>query len=232
MSERFFLAAEPEGDRAVLTGDEARHVSRVLRARAGDAVVVFAGTAAEWPARIVRIGRDEVDLELGAVRHDPPRTGPRRTLAVALPKGERQKWLVEKLTELGVDRLVPLVTLRGVAEATESARTRLGRTVVEACKQCGRNTLLEIAAPLRMADLLAAAGPGSRTVVADPGAPPLAAVMVAGTATEIVGLVGPEGGFAPEELAAAVAAGAARASLAAHVLRVETAAVALAARLA
>jgi 16S rRNA (uracil1498-N3)-methyltransferase len=231
MSERFFLAAAPEGGRAVLTGDEARHVSRVLRAREGDIVVVFAGTAVEWPARIERIGRDEVELEVGEPTHDPPRGGPRLTLAVALPKGDRQKWLVEKLTELGVDRLVPLVTRRGVAEATESARARLGRTVVEACKQCGRNTLLEIAAPMQVADLLAAAGPGCRALVADPEAPPLERAIAAG-AVEIVGLVGPEGGFAPEELAAATAAGAIRAGLGPHVLRVETAAIALAARLA
>lgn len=231
MSERFFLAAPPEGGRAVLTGDEARHLSRVLRAREGDAIVVFAGTAVAWPARIVRIGRDEVELEVGEPRHDPPRGGPRLTLAVALPKGDRQKWLVEKLTELGVDRLVPLVTLRGVAEATQSARARLGRTGVEACKQCGRNTLLEITAPVRVADLLAAAAAGSRAVVADPEAPPLERSIMAGV-TEIVGLVGPEGGFTPEELAATAAAGALRAGLGPHVLRVETAAVALAARLA
>jgi 16S rRNA (uracil1498-N3)-methyltransferase len=231
MSERFFLAAAPAGDRAVLTGDEARHLSRVLRAKPGDEVVVFAGTAAEWPARIVRIGRDAVELALGDARPDPPRAKPRHTLAVALPKGERQKWLVEKLTELGVDRLVPLVTDRGVAEATPAAMARLERGVIEACKQCGRNSLMRIDRPLAVAGLLATLTAGDAAVVADPHAPPLDTAAI-GTAREIVGLVGPEGGFTPEELAAAAAAGAVRAGLGPHVLRVETAAIALAARLA
>jgi 16S rRNA (uracil1498-N3)-methyltransferase len=231
MSERFFLAAAPVGNRAVLTGDEARHLSRVLRGQPGDEVVVFAGTGVEWPARIVRIARDEVELELADPTTDPVRPGPRRTLAVALPKGERQKWLVEKLTELGVDRLVPLVTTRGVAEATEAARGRLERGVIEACKQCGRNRLMEIAAPHTIAELLAAEA-AAQAILADPHAPPLDAAAVRDPGREIVGLVGPEGGFTGDEIAAAERAGAIRAGLGPHILRVETAAIALAARLA
>ncbi len=69
------------------------------------------------------------------------------TLAVALPKGERQKWLVEKLTELGAARLVPLITERGVAQPVEAAMVRLRRAVIEASKQCERNRLMEIAPP-------------------------------------------------------------------------------------
>jgi 16S rRNA (uracil1498-N3)-methyltransferase len=232
MSERFFLAAPPSGDRAVLAGDEARHLSRVLRGQPGDEVVVFAGTGVEWPARIVRVARDEVELTLGAPRPEPPRARPRITLAVALPKGERQKWLVEKLTELGVDRLVPLVTTRGVAEATAAARGRLERGVIEACKQCGRNRLMEIGAPQTIAAVLSeVAAAGGRAVLADPSAPPLDAVALAAVGREIVGLVGPEGGFTNDEIAAAEREGAVRAGLGSHVLRVETAAIALAARL-
>ncbi|MFN7812497.1 MAG: RsmE family RNA methyltransferase [Planctomycetia bacterium] len=230
MSERFLLAAPPREGRAELRGDEARHLARVLRASVGDEVRLFCGDGVEWPARIVRIGRDAIDLETGPAISDPPRSGPTRTIAVALPKGERQKWLVEKLTELGVDRLVPLETVRGVAEATAAARARLERSVIEACKQCGRNRLLEIAAPRSVATLVAGAAPGIRIVVADPRGGPLAAALVAAD-PEVIGLVGPEGGFTDEELAAADSAGAVRASLGPHVLRVETAAVALAARL-
>jgi len=231
MSERFFLAAAPAGARAVLTGDEARHLSRVLRGQPGDEIVVFAGTGVEWPARIVRVARDEVEVELADPRSDPARPGPRLTLAVALPKGERQKWLVEKLTELGVDRLVPLDTTRGVAEATAAARGRLDRGVIEACKQCGRNQLMEIAAPRTIADLLTAEA-NCLAIVADPHAAPLDAAAVRAAGREIVGLVGPEGGFTVDEIAAAERAGAIRARLGPHILRVETAAIALAARLA
>ena len=230
MSERFFLPTPPSAGRAVLTGDEARHLARVLRAAVGDEVTLFDGQGRSWHARVAAIGRDRVDLETGEP-HVEVRRGAAVTLAVALPKGERQKWLVEKLTELGVARLVPLETERGVAEATAAAVARLERGVIEAAKQCGRDTLMAIGAPVSVAALVAATPPGVVGLLADPRAAPFDAAAWSGTA-DVVGLVGPEGGFSPAEVAAADAAGWRRVSLAAHVLRIETAAVALAARLA
>lgn len=232
MGERFFLETPPRDGRALLSGDEARHLTRVLRAAIRDEVVLFSGSGTQWPARILRIGRDEVELETGAGHVDPPRAGPALTLAVALPKGERQKWLVEKLTELGVARLVPLRTERGVAEATPAAVERLGRGVIEACKQCGRNTLMEIGVPATVAEVLAGLGAGRRGLLADPTGQPLEPVAIGAGADEILALVGPEGGFTAAEVAAAQRAGAVRVSLGRHILRVETAALALAARLA
>jgi len=232
MSERFFLSAAPRDGTAVLAGDEARHLARVLRARVGDMVTLFDGRGRTWQARVERIARDTVELAAGAPVDAPPPAGPRLTLAVALPKGERQKWLVEKLTELGVSGLVPLETARGVAEATAAATARLERQVIEACKQCGRDTLMEIAPGRPLAALLADAAPtGARVVIAHPLAAPLDAAAVQAGATEVIALVGPEGGFTDDELAAAERAGAIRAALGPHILRVETAAIALAARL-
>jgi 16S rRNA (uracil1498-N3)-methyltransferase len=230
MSERFFLATPPVDGRAELVGDEARHLARVLRASVGDAVAVFDGRGSEWPARVTSIGRDRVGLDVG-----PPLAGAAPplplTLAVALPKGDRQKWLVEKLTELGCARLVPLVTTRGVAEATPAAIERLGRAAIEACKQCGRTTLLEIAPPVTLAAVLAARDTTTLALVADPAGEPFGPLL-AGHAGAVLALVGPEGGFTPEELTAAEAAGCRRASLAPHILRVETAAIAVAAGMA
>jgi 16S rRNA (uracil1498-N3)-methyltransferase len=228
MSERFFLDAAPRGGRALLAGDEARHLARVLRAAIGDEVRVFDGTGCEWVARVAALGRDEVALDVVGELPAAPAANRPVTLAVALPKGERQKWLVEKLTELGVARLVPLVTERGVAEATPAALDRLRRGVVEACKQCGRNRLMEIGEPATIAEACAATPPGGRVILCDPGGPPLAA-REPGPAAAVLGLVGPEGGFTAVEVAAAELAGAVRASLGPHVLRVETAAIALAA---
>lgn len=230
MSERFFLAVPPAGGRAVLEGDEARHCSRVLRAKVGDAVRVFDGRGGEWQARIAAIARDAVALEIGEPLPSVAPPAVRLTLAVALPKGERQKWLVEKLTELGTDRLVPLTTARGVAEATDSARTRLERGVIEACKQCGRNVLMEITTPTTLAEL-ATRHPTATLLIAHPGAAPLrdqAIAMPGEVIQEIVAAVGPEGGFAPEELDLARAAGFRPVSLGPHVLRIETAAILLA----
>jgi 16S rRNA (uracil1498-N3)-methyltransferase len=227
MSERFFLAEPPSHGRGRLVGDEARHLVRVMRCRVGDEVVAFDGRGTSWRARVASIGRDEAVLDLGAAVVEAATRDAPLTLAVALPKGDRQKWLVEKLTELGVPRLVPLVTTRGVAEATPAAVERLGRSVIEACKQCGRDTLMAIVEPRTVAEVVAEHRAMGGIVVADRGGAPLA-----GFDRPVVALVGPEGGFTAEELAAVEAAGGRRVSLGPHVLRIETAAIALAARLA
>jgi len=230
MSERFFLAEPPSAGRGRLVGDEARHLIRVMRCRVGDEVVVFDGRGTSWRARVASIGRDEAVLELGAAAEEPVAQAAPVTLAVALPKGARQKWLVEKLTELGVARLVPLVTTRGVAEATPAAVERLGRGVIEACKQCGRDTLMAIAEPRTVAEVVGDHREEGRIVVADRAGEPWSAAVTHDR--PVVVLVGPEGGFTAEELAAVDAAGGRRVSLGPNVLRIETAAIALAARLA
>ncbi len=230
MSERFFLSMPPRDGRAVLVGDEARHLARVMRCTVGDEVVVFDGSGTAWRARVASIGRDEVMLDMGEAVTASRLTRVPLTLAVALPKGERQKWLVEKLTELGVERLVPLATVRGVAEATPAAVERLSRGVVEACKQCGRDGLMQIGRPKSVAEVVGGTGGGAVLLVADRDGAPLEEVATG--ASQVVALVGPEGGFTEEELATIEAAGGRRVSLGPHVLRVETAAIALAARLA
>lgn len=230
MSERFFLSMPPRDGRAVLVGDEARHLARVMRCTVGDEVVVFDGSGTAWRARVASIGRDEVMLDMGEAVTASRLTRVPLTLAVALPKGERQKWLVEKLTELGVERLVPLATVRGVAEATPAAVERLSRGVVEACKQCGRDGLMQIGGPKSIAEVVGGTGGGAVLLVADRDGAPLEEVTTG--ASLVVALVGPEGGFTEEELATIEAAGGRRVSLGPHVLRVETAAIALAARLA
>jgi 16S rRNA (uracil1498-N3)-methyltransferase len=119
-----------------------------------------------------------------------------------------------------------------VAEPTPAAVERLRRGVIEACKQCGRRTLMEIGMPRSIGELVSDRHPGSWIVVADPGAPPLAAGAASARGVAVIALVGPEGGFTPEEFAALDAAGIERVGLGPHVLRVETAAIAVAARLA
>jgi 16S rRNA U1498 N3-methylase RsmE len=172
----------PRDGRAVLVGDEARHLARVMRCTVGDEVVVFDGSGTSWRARVASIGRDEVGLDLGEAVTGPRPARVPLTLAVALPKGERQKWLVEKLTELGVERLVPLSTTRGVAEATPAAVERLSRGVIEACKQCGRDALMQIGGPKGVAEVVGDAGSGTVLLVADRDGVPLEEIATAGIA--------------------------------------------------
>ena len=228
MSERFYLESPPVDGRAVLLAEEARHLARVLRARAGEEVTLFDGRGGSWLGCIERIDRDTVTLAVGP-RRESARPPPRLTIAAALPKGERQKWMVEKLTELGCGRLLPLATARSVAEGTSAAVVRLRRSVIEACKQCGRDRLMAIDDGRGLAALIATERPaGGVAVVADPvGMESLAAILP--PAGEVLAVIGPEGGLDDAERAALDAAGFRRVSLGPHVLRIETAAVAVAA---
>src|SRR4051794_15111226 len=228
MAERFFVDTPIAGARALLAGDEARHVAAVMRAKPGDELTLFDGSGAEFKARIESIGKHNVELAI-VERREISRDLPFwLTLAVALPKGERQKWLVEKATELGVTRIVPLITERGVAQPVPSALDRLRRTVIEASKQCGRNRLLEIAEPASASDLFRETTPDVARLIADVSGQPMSAAN-ASRQQSIYAAIGPEGGFAPSELAAAEVMGWQLVSLGNRILRVETAALAIAA---
>jgi 16S rRNA (uracil1498-N3)-methyltransferase len=233
MSERFFVDAAVTTDHATLRGAEAHHLLHVMRAKIGDEVQLFDGSGSEFAARVEKLGRSQVELRV-LNREMIDRESPIEfTLAVALPKGDRQNWLVEKAVELGATLLVPLNTQRSVAAASASALERLRRTVIEASKQCGRNRLLEIRSPQSWTDFVQShhsSLPALRLVAHLSGAP-LASVWTSANAKEnqsVIAAVGPEGGFTEGELSAATAAGWIQVCLGPRTLRVETAAVALA----
>ena len=115
----------------------------------------------EFQSRIESISKTRVEvsiLERSAIDRESP---VELTLAVALPKGDRQRWLIEKIVELGVANLVPLITERGVAQPSESAVARLQRTATEAAKQCGRNRLLTIEPPRRWEEFASSIDPSA-----------------------------------------------------------------------
>ncbi len=155
MSDRYFVESPITSDRAVLSGAEAHHLLHVMRADPGTQVTLFDGSGWEFQSEVRRAGRAEVELAILARQEVDREAACHLTLGVALPKGDRQKWLVEKATELGVARLVPLETERSVAQPSESTLQRLRRAVIEASKQCGRNRLMEVAAPRAWEDFLA-----------------------------------------------------------------------------
>ena len=237
MSHRFFVETPIAGSTARLVDAEAQHLSRVMRASVGDEVTLFDGSGAEFIGRVQKLEKAGVLLEV-IQRQEISRELPfDLTLAVALPKGDRQKWLVEKATELGVTRLVPLITQRGVAQPVEQALERLARQSIEAAKQCGRNWLLQVAEPRAAEEYFAAekiASPNSSTWIAHPGGVFPAtlgwtsAASGAGRAALTIA-IGPEGGFTDEEVASALAANWQKVSLGERILRIETAALALAA---
>jgi 16S rRNA (uracil1498-N3)-methyltransferase len=234
MLDRYFVREPIAGEHARLADEEAHHLSQVMRAGPGHEVLLFDGSGAEWQARVTSIGRSHVDLQL-LTRHEVDRELPCQiTLAVALPKGDRQKWLVEKAVELGVHRLTPLKTERGVAEPVEKALARLRRTVIEASKQCRRNRLLQIAEPLTASDYFSSpAAAETARALADPSGRQDLGQFLAGCGRTLpralVFAVGPEGGFSPAELAVATSQGWPIVQLGPRILRIETAAIYIAA---
>lgn len=233
VSERFFID-EPisggAGDEIVLGGPEAHHLVNVRRARPGQEVVLFDGTGREFTAVVVECGRREARLQVATSQTVSREPAIEVVLGVALPKGDRQRWLVEKAVELGAGSLVPLSTERGVAQPTASALGRLRRVVLEATKQCGRTRLMEVREPLNCREYFDAvrADPGCLRICAHPyGEATLARPPFAGGRVMLA--IGPEGGFTEDEIRLAREAGWTIASLGPRILRVETAAVALAA---
>lgn len=231
--DRYFSESPIEGGRSSLKGAEAHHLMHVMRGTLGTRVILFDGQGAEFLAEIARVDRDEVQLSI-LHRQEVDRELPIDViLGVSLPKGDRQKWLVEKAVELGVRRFVPLSTARSVAQPVEHALTRLQRSVVEASKQCGRNRLMEIVRPQSWPEFVREtqavpvrilAHPADRNhadasvgeIPRSPEKPPVDPVVLA---------IGPEGGFTPEEVSLAAAAGWTVMDLGPRILRVETAAV-------
>ncbi len=232
MADRYFLESPITDGRATLAGSEAHHLLHVMRVKAGELITLFDGTGREFDARVLSTGRSTIDLEVLAEVEIDREAGIAVTLAVALPKGDRQKFLIEKAVELGVARLVPLTTARGVAQPSEGALERLQRSVIEASKQCGRNRLMEIAEPRT---LITAATHLSADVprwIAHPGGASLATMsarlVIEPRPREVWFAIGPEGGFSDEEVSSATQKGWQPLDLGPRILRVETAALLLA----
>ncbi len=149
MSEHFYCSdrARPEflvDGNIVLAGQEAQHIIRVLRKKPGDEVLLFDGIGHEFRTVIEKMDKSTLSLTILETREEEKDTIPELTMAVALPKGERQKWLIEKLTELGVYRYIPVKAERADVKVDADVIERLKRQVIEASKQCGRLRLMEI----------------------------------------------------------------------------------------
>jgi 16S rRNA (uracil1498-N3)-methyltransferase len=205
------------GDRAVCDGDTAHRLAAVLRLRAGDALRVFDGRGRERAARVQESTRRRVTLALlDAVVALPEPPAP-VTLACAFPRGSRGDWIVEKTTELGVSRLVPIASGRAVLRPGDGRIERWRRIAIEAAEQCGRAVVPEIGGD---------APPEARVLVADPrAAVSLRAALAGATPAAVALFVGPEGGWGAHELAALIARGGTAVSLGPRTLRVETAAI-------
>jgi len=223
------------GDRITLPPGPSRHV-QVLRLQPGDVLTLFNGQGGEWAATVLRMGRSEVEVEIG--EHDPVNRelACRVTLAVGMPANERMDGLIEKATELGVAVVQPLVCERSVLRLSgERAQKKVDHwrgVAVAASEQSGRTRVPHIADVASLVPWLrdaATALPAMRLVLSPSEATAWDGGAVADAA---VFLSGPEGGFTETEELAARAAGFTPVSLGPRVLRADTAPLAVLAALA
>jgi 16S rRNA (uracil1498-N3)-methyltransferase len=200
-----------------------------LRIGVGDTVILFDGRGGEAAATVTDCAAGVVELTVGE-SHVEGDDGREIILAAAVPKGDRFGWMIEKATELGVARFVPLITKRSVVVPGEGKFVKMRRTIVEASKQCGRARLMELTAPVAWPEFVATLLGPTAGWVADPAGEPIEAPRTLSSGP-FVAAIGPEGGFTHAELELATAAGAKLISLGPRILRIETAALALAALL-
>jgi 16S rRNA (uracil1498-N3)-methyltransferase len=225
------------------------HLSKVLRVRSGDELVLFNGDGREFIGAIDAVRGSRVSASIGAARSIDRESPCRLTLVQCIPRGDRMDFIVQKATELGVARIVPVLSQRSVVrlDAAQSAskQAHWRAVAVSACEQCGRNRLPTVEAPQPLLNYLGALAPpqpklgaagavagGSLRLVMEPegeqgsGAAQPIEIDFLGAIGAADIAIGPEGGFAPEELEAFQLSAFARAGLGPRVLRTETAAIA------
>ena len=216
--------------------EEARHLRDVLRLKSGDEAFVFDGEGAEYSCIVTETGRGKsaAKLEMREQVSPPSPESPlTMTLAVALLKGEKFDFVVQKATELGVSRIVPVTTARAdvrIRDASDVERrvTRWHRLAIEACKQSGRARLPFIETPVALSIFFETrTNEDARIMFSEHSGHGLAEALGRSEPLSLIALVGPEGGWDDEEIAHAGRAGWEIVTLGGRTLRAETAAIAV-----
>jgi 16S rRNA (uracil1498-N3)-methyltransferase len=216
------------GKSCVIEGSAANHIMRVLRLRDGDALTLFDGRGGEYGARITGFRKDSVQAEVQEHRDVERESLLHLTLAQGISRGERMDWVMQKATELGVARIVPVITERTMVKLDERQSARKiehwRAIVIAACEQSGRNRVPEVAAPRAFHELLRKGDADGQKLLLSPIGD-LSARDLALTGRALL-LVGPEGGLSPDERDLAVGDGFRQVRMGPRVLRTETAAIA------
>jgi 16S rRNA (uracil1498-N3)-methyltransferase len=234
----FVDAALEAGSSIDLPKESGAHLAKVLRARSGDEIVLFNGDGREFDGVVESVRGNRVAAAIGALRNVDMESRMAITLVQCLPRAEKMDFVVQKATELGVTRIVPVTSQRSVVRLDDhqahSKQTHWRSVAISACEQCGRARLPVIDTPAQLLNYLGQLAPTEhRRWVLEPHtiAPALrdnplarAPQSMPVPAAEIA--VGPEGGFAEDELEAFRIAGFSRLGLGPRVLRTETAAIA------
>ncbi len=228
---RRFFCGNIAGPTATITGDDAHHIFRVLRMKAGDALSLCDGAGYEYDAVISSLAADAVVCALGARRKSEVESPVRITLYQCLPKTGKMETIVQKCTELGVYAIVPVLSARCVSVPNkdfEKKRERYNRVALEAAKQSRRAMVPEVGPLVGIRKIEPGAFDLFLIAYEDESARTLKAALRAADAPKRIALlIGPEGGFEESEVARLSAAGAVSVSLGRRILRTETAGMAM-----
>ena len=209
-------------------GSAANHIMRVLRAREGDELTLFDGRGGEYGARIAGFRKNSVQVELKEHRTVERESMLDLTLAQGISRGERMDWVMQKATELGVTRVVPVITERTMVKLDERQAARKiehwRAIVISACEQCGRNRVPELTLPTSYIEAVRAIDHDVTRVLLSPTGTLRARDL--GNPSRVAILIGPEGGLSDNEQEAAIAAGFQPLRMGPRILRTETAAIA------
>lgn len=227
---RFFVDELPENGVLVLRGENAHHAGRVLRLRAGESVTLCDGKGTDYDCMIEMVEKDAVICRVQDCH--PAQTEPKQriTLFMALPKGDKMEFIVQKAVELGVSQIVPYLSQNCVSrpDKTDKKVERWRKIAVEAAKQCGRGVMPAVHDVVPMAEAVRQAAQSETALFfyENEKQTGLRDALSSGLGKTVSLMIGPEGGFAPEEAASAREAGLISVSLGARILRCETAPVA------
>lgn len=215
------------GPLITLADDEAHHLARVLRLPVGTRAFVFDGCGHEYACEISQVGKRTAELTITEQLTNPVESPLQLTLAVALLKGDKFDWVVQKATELGVTRIVPLLTdhsdIRHAEARAETKLQRWQRIALEALKQCGRRQLVAFAEPVKWENFCAEETSKLKLILSERGGQRLKDLPA--TTDSACVAVASEGGWSEAELALATSHGFVPVHLGARILRAETAAI-------
>ena len=222
---RFYLPELVDGNYE-FSAEEARHIAGAKRLRVGDKIEVFDGKGHYSVVTIIELKSRKVLVDKRAEIVTEDRAIPRVEIAVAVPKGKRLQYMIEKLSELGVSRVVPVIYDRSVAGGDDPV-DKYTRWAVEACKQSRNSWVPEFSNPVKLVDYLGSKK--CKLLMADYTGRSILEVLADSDRSEDCScLVGPEGGFSDEEFDLIEGLGVDKVRLAGNILRIETAAVAFA----
>ncbi len=227
MSERFYTSLEITLGTMELRGPEAHHLAIVSRIAPGSMIALFSGDGREFSAEVLEAKKSRVLLDVKSVAEVCREPKVKLTIFASIPKAQRCDFLIEKLTEIGAFRFVPIDCEYSVVRAKQINTDKLRRSVIEASKQCFRNRFMEISEPITFAESVQNIDESELNLFANVEENP-AGKIVRGALDKVNIWIGPEGGFSPAEVKLALEKGLKIICVGKTILRVETAAVVLA----